>query len=127
MISIGFRSQAAKGLKNQQFSIFSIDKPTLPNLTLPLNRSRSTYDHHLNKLLWAGVTDAIYQVVWKSVHQFRRGRFFAIYGHDGHLGYVTTIVSINFHFLVPESLHIKFSFDWPNGSLEKQVLIFKCK
>ena len=41
--------------------------------------------------------------------------FFTIYEHGGHLGNVTTIVSINFHFLVPESLHIKFGFDWPSG------------
>ena len=45
--------------------------------------------------------------------------FFTIYGHGGHLGNVTTILSINFHFLVPESLHIKFGFDWPSGVSEK--------
>ena len=28
---------------------------------------------------------------------------------------LTTIMLINFHFLVPESLHIKFGFDWPSG------------
>ena len=54
-------------------------------------------------------------------------RVFTIYGHGGHLGNVTTIVSINFHFLVPESLNIKFGFDWPSGFWEKPVLIFKCK
>ena len=54
-------------------------------------------------------------------------RVFTIYGHGGHLANVTTIVSINFHFLVPESLHIKFGFDWPSGFWEKPVLIFKCK
>ena len=42
-------------------------------------------------------------------------RVLTIYGRGGHLGDVTTIVSINFHFLVPESLHIKFGFDWPSG------------
>ena len=31
-------------------SLFSEEKPTLPNLTLPLNRSRSLEGHHLNKL-----------------------------------------------------------------------------
>ena len=41
--------------------------------------------------------------------------FLPIYGHGGHLGDVTTIMSINFHFLVPESLHMKFGFDWPSG------------
>ena len=28
-------------------------------------------------------------------------RVFTIYGHGGHLGHVTRIMSINFHFLVP--------------------------
>ena len=43
------------------------------------------------------------------------------------IGHVTSIMSINFHFLVPESLHIKFGFDWPSGFWEKQVLSFVCK
>ena len=30
---------------------------------------------------------------------------FTIYGHGGHLGHVTGIMSSNFHFLVPESFH----------------------
>ena len=54
-------------------------------------------------------------------------RIFTIYGHGSHLGHVTSIMSINFHFLVPESLHIKFGFDWPSGFWEKQVLSFVCK
>ena len=54
-------------------------------------------------------------------------RVFTIYGHGSHLGHVTSIMSINFHFLEPESLHIKFGFDWPSGFLEKQVLSFVCK
>ena len=35
LFSVGFRSQAANVLKNQQFSLFPIEKPKLPNLTLP--------------------------------------------------------------------------------------------
>ena len=35
-------------------------------------------------------------------------RVFTIYGHGGHLGHVTSIMSSNFHFLVPESIHTKF-------------------
>ena len=54
-------------------------------------------------------------------------RVFTIHGHGSHLGHVTSIMSINFHFLVPESLQIKFSFDWPSGFWEKQVLSFVCK
>ena len=51
-------------------------------------------------------------------------RVFTIYGRGSHLGHVTSIMSINFHFLEPESLHIKFGFDWPSGFWEKQVLSF---
>ena len=38
-------------------------------------------------------------------------RFFTIYGHVGHLGHVTSIMSSDFHFLVPESFHAKFGLD----------------
>ena len=33
---------------------------------------------------------------------------FTIYGGGGHLGHVTSIMSSDFHFLVPESFHRKF-------------------
>ena len=35
-------------------------------------------------------------------------RVFTIYGRGGHLSHVTSIILINFHFLVPESFHTKF-------------------
>ena len=38
-------------------------------------------------------------------------RAFTIYGHGGHLGHVTSIMSSVFHFLVPESFHTKFGSD----------------
>ena len=38
-------------------------------------------------------------------------RVFTIYGHGGHLGHVTIIMSSDFHFLVPESLHTKYGSD----------------
>ena len=34
-------------------------------------------------------------------------RVFTIYGRGGHLGHVTSIMSSDFHFLVPESFHKK--------------------
>ena len=34
-------------------------------------------------------------------------RVSTIYGHGGRLGYVTSIMSSDFHFLVPESFHKK--------------------
>ena len=39
-------------------------------------------------------------------------KVFTIYGHGGHLGHVTSITLTNFHFLVPESFHTKFSSEW---------------
>ena len=44
-----------------------------------------------------------------SGEDFRR--VFTIYGHGGHLGHVTSIMSSDFHFLVPESFHTKFGSD----------------
>ena len=38
-------------------------------------------------------------------------RFFTIYGHGGHLGHVTSIISSDFHFHVLESFHAKFGSD----------------
>ena len=38
-------------------------------------------------------------------------RVFTIYGHGGHLGHVTSIMSLDFHSLVPESFHKKFGSD----------------
>ena len=35
-------------------------------------------------------------------------RVFTIYGRGGHLGHVTSIMSSDLHFLVPESFHAKF-------------------
>ena len=39
-------------------------------------------------------------------------RVFTIYGRGGHLGHVTSIMLITFHFLVPESFHTKFRSEW---------------
>ena len=52
--------------------------------------------------------------------------FFTIYWHGGHLGHVTSIMSSDFHFLVPESFHTKFGSDRHNSFLENLVQIFKC-
>ena len=45
-----------------------------------------------------------------SGEDFRR--VFTIYGRGSHLGHVTSIMLINFHFLVPESFHTKFGSEW---------------
>ena len=38
-------------------------------------------------------------------------RFFTVYGRGGHLYHVTSIMSSNFYFLVPESFNTKFGTD----------------
>ena len=38
-------------------------------------------------------------------------RVFTTYGRSGHLGHVTSILSSDFHYLVPESFHTKFGSD----------------
>ena len=38
-------------------------------------------------------------------------RVFTIYGCGGHLGHVTSIMFVDFYFLVPESFHTKFGSD----------------
>ena len=48
------------------------------------------------------------QLACSGVEDFLR--VFTIYGHGGHLGHVTSNMSSNFHFLVPESFHAKFGF-----------------
>ena len=49
---------------------------------------------------------------------------FTICGHGGHLGHVTSIMSSDFHFLVPESFHKTFGSDWPSSFLRKPGLNF---
>ena len=50
------------------------------------------------------------QSAGSGVEDFRR--FFTIYVRGGHLGHVTSIMSSDFHFLVPESFHTKFGSEW---------------
>ena len=38
-------------------------------------------------------------------------KVFTIYGHGGHLGHVTSIMSTDLHFLGPESIETKFGSD----------------
>ena len=51
--------------------------------------------------------------------------FFTIYGHASHLGHVTSIMLINFQFLVPKSLHTKFWLKMAQWFLRKANFIFQ--
>ena len=48
-------------------------------------------------------------------------RVFTIYGHGGHLGHVTSIMSSDFHFLVRESFQKKIGSDLQSSFLENPV------
>ena len=48
-------------------------------------------------------------------------RVFTIYGRGGHLGHVTSIMSADFHFLVPESFNTKFGSDRHSSFSENPV------
>ena len=39
-------------------------------------------------------------------------KIFEGYGRGGHFGHVTSLIYINFHFLVPESFHTKIGSEW---------------
>ena len=43
-----------------------------------------------------------------------------MYGHGGHFGHVTSIMSSDFHFFVPETLHTKFGSDRHSSFLKSQ-------
>ena len=91
---------------------FPIEKPKLPNLTLPQNRSRSLQGHHLNKLLWTVVPNATYQVPWKLSNRLWCRRFlkgFTIYGCGGHHGHMTWTIYTNFGSPFPRRLHINLA------------------
>ena len=47
-----------------------------------------------------------------------------MYGHGGHLGHVTRIMSSDFHFFVPETLHTKFGSDRHSSFFKKSGLNF---
>ena len=83
----------------------------------------------------ARIDNATYQVSRSSVYWFWRRRFFkvfTIYGHGGHVGYVTQpicinfhvtqLICINFHSLSPLRFHMSFGSKLPNCFCEKQVL-----
>ena len=51
-------------------------------------------------------------------------RVFDIYGHDGHIGLLTSIMLINFYFCEPKSQHTKFGINDPVISEKKTSFIF---
>ena len=125
IFSVGFRSQAAKVLKNQQFSLFPIEKPKLPNLT----PCRKICQGHSRLIIWTnydGLESLMLHTKFRENRPAGSGeedfwRVFTIYGPGGHLGHVTQLPRTNFCSPYPRRLHIKFGFYWPTGFGEEDV------
>ena len=52
------------------------------------------------------------------------GPLVTMYGHDGHFGHVTSIISTNLHFHVPKSLHTKIWLKMAQWFLRKASFNF---
>ena len=50
---------------------------------------------------------------------------FSLNGHGGHVGHVTQLICINFHFHSPSSFHMNFGSKLYSCFSEKQVLTLK--
>ena len=101
MLQATLRPKAALSSKKNDLHFLPYKRLNLKsNLTLTLNRSRSTQGHNLNNLGSTCIDNATYQVSRSSVYCFWSRRFFkvlTIYWHGGHVGHVTQLICINFH------------------------------
>ena len=102
-----FRSQASIVSEKSTVSYFSIEKPKEPILTLALKvRVNPGSSFEQTMMSWSprcyipSFVEIGPLVQEKKIFEL----FFTLYGRGSHLGHVT----IDFHFLVPESLHTKF-------------------
>ena len=66
-----------------------------------------------------------FQGHWSIGSEEKKMKVFTIDGHGGHVGQVTQLICINFHFHSPSSIHINFGSKSPNCFSEKQVLTLK--
>ena len=109
-------------LKNPLFSLFSYRNPKLPNLSSkgqgqPRVIILTNYD---------GLESPMLHTKFRGNRSTGSGeqdfwRVYTIYGHDGHLGYVTQMPRTNVRFPYQSRFHIKFGFDGPSGFKEEDV------
>ena len=128
IISIGFRSQAAVVLKNKKFSLFSYRK-SLSYQIWPCHKIGQGQPRVIIWTNYDGQESSLLQTKFcgnqsTGSREEDFWRVFTIYGRGSHFGNVTSIMSIYFHFLEPENLHVKFGFDWPSGFLKKASFKF---
>ena len=60
-----------------------------------------------------------------SISSEKKKKVLTIYEHSSHVGHVTQLNCINFHFFSPSSFHMNFGSKLPNCFCEKQVSTLK--
>ena len=102
------------------FSLFPIEKPKFPNLNCRKIGQVTPGSSFIQTMMGTSPRCYIpsFMEIGPPVLKKKIFKVFTIYGHGGHLGHVTSITLRNFHFLVPESFHTKFSSEWHNSFRE---------
>ena len=111
-----FISQPTIVLKNYNVSLFPIQNPKGPNLTLMKNGSWSTYSHHLNKLVV--LSPLMLHIKFKAINLEKKvfwGFYHILYDQRSHLGNEIWATWINFR-SHPKMLHIRFHWKLPSIS-----------
>ena len=94
----------------------------IPETKLPIDTAEFVIFHFFLSSYWIRINTVApspqcYILNFKEIGQLVPEKkilkvFFTIYGYGGHLGHVTSIVTSNIHFLVPESFPTKFGLEW---------------
>ena len=105
-VSTYFQATGCNSFWNIQFSLFLVSYKIWPCCKIGQG--------HTRVIIWKNYNGQESQMLHNKFCGNRpagSGDFwsvFTIYGYGGHLGHVTSIISINFHFHVPKSLRTKF-------------------
>ena len=97
-----------------------------PISDLAVKWSRSTQGHHLNNLssTWMPNVHTKFQGHW-SIGFGRFLKVFTIYGHGDHLGHVTQLICMIFHFHLPHKLSYEIKFQMTKRFPRKTSFNFK--
>ena len=116
-------SKSTIATKNVLFPTFSNQKPKGPNLTVPLNKSRSTQGHHLYKFQRTISQAATYQVSRQSAQWFWKKSFKVLPYIYVVMVAILVVLSgqKNINFLFPHAwwLHMKFNSNWSSSFRRK--------
>ena len=89
-----------------------MEKPKIPNLTLPLNRTRSSFEQTMMGWSPRCYIPSFMKIGLPVPEKKIFESFLPYTGMAAIFGHETRIMFTNFHFLVPESFHTKFGLEW---------------